>query len=160
VTAPAGHDDVVVRPVTAAEIRPLRQRVLRPNQPESAAVFPGDDDATTTHLGAFRVGRLVGIASLYAEPRRGGPASAAGWRLRGMATAPDARRQGVGRALVEACLRLVADTGGGELWCNARTPAVGFYAGAGFEVASEEFDVPGIGPHVVMRRLVRPSAVQ
>ncbi len=48
----------------------------------------------------------------------------------------------------------VADAGGTELWCNARMAAVGFYRRAGFEVVSEEFDVPGIGAHVVMTRPV------
>ncbi len=150
--------DLVVRRVTAAQIRPLRHAVLRPNHPESSAVFPGDDEPTTAHLGAYRDGHLVGIASLYAEARRGAPQAGGAWRLRGMATAPDVRGQGVGRALVEACVRQVAEWGGGELWCNARTPAVGFYEGAGFEVVSSEFDIPGVGPHVVMRRLVLPSA--
>jgi hypothetical protein len=29
-----------------------------------------------------------------------------------------------------------------------------FYVRAGFEVVSDRFDVPGIGPHVVVRRLL------
>lgn len=146
--------DVVVRPVPAPEVRPLRQAVLRPGQPPDASLYPGDDNPLTVHLGAYLDGRLVGIASVYAELRPGAPAREPAWRLRGMASAADARGQGVGRALLEASVDHVAASGGGELWCNARTPAAGFYAAAGFDVVSEPFDIPGIGPHVVMRRLV------
>ena len=98
---------------------------------------------------------MVGIASLYREP---GPGGAHGWRLRGMATAPEVRGQGFGMALLVACVDHVAAGGGGELWCNARGPAVGFYRRAGFDVVGDEFDIPGIGPHVVMTRTVPPPS--
>lgn len=136
-----------VRPVGAEDVRPLRHSILRPGRPWEETAFPGDADPATVHLAAFDGDRLIGIASLYREPR---PAKADGWRLRGMATAEDARGRGAGRALLAVCVAHVAAQGGGELWCNARTPAVGFYRAAGLAVVSEEFDVPGIGPHVVM----------
>lgn len=90
------------------------------------------------------------MASVYREDRPGGPAG--GWRLRGMATAADVRGTGFGAALLAACIEHVAASGGGELWCNARQVAIGFYRRAGFEVVSDEFDIPRIGPHVVMAR--------
>ena len=92
----------------------------------------------------------MGIASLYRESRPGGPPG--GWRLRGMATDADVRGAGFGAALVAACIEHVAAAAGAELWCNARMAAVGFYERAGFRVVSDEFQVPGIGPHVVMAR--------
>ena len=36
------------------------------------------------------------------------------------------------------------------LWCNARTSAMGFYQNVGFEKIGEEFDIPTVGPHVLM----------
>jgi predicted GNAT family N-acyltransferase len=143
---------VAVRPVSAEETGPLRLQVLRPDQPPEAVVYPGDDAATSRHFGAWLDDRLVGIASLYAEPRAGGPRP--GWRVRGMATEPAQRGRGVGRALLQACVDHVAAQEGGELWANARMVAVEFYARSGFEVVSDAFEIPGIGPHVVMRRLV------
>lgn len=137
-----------VRRVEAADVRPLRLEVLRPEQPAPAAVYPGDDDQTTVHVAAFDGGGIVGIASLYAESRAGGPQPA--WRLRGMATSEQSRGRGVGRALLQFCIDEVVARGGGELWCNARTPAAEFYRRHGFEVVSEEFEIEGIGPHVVM----------
>ena len=144
----------LIRRVSSEEIRPLRHRFLRPGQTYEETLYPGDDRADSVHLGAFDGERLVGIASLYREDRAGGPTG--GWRLRGMATDADVRGAGFGAALLEGCVEHVAASGGAELWCNARQSAVGFYRRAGFDVVSDEFDVPGIGAHVVM---ARPSAV-
>jgi GNAT superfamily N-acetyltransferase len=150
-------DEVDVRPVAASEIRPLRREVLRPGRPAADSIYPGDDEPTTVHLAAFAQDRIVGIASLYRESRPGADPAVPGWRLRGMASAPDTRRRGIGRALLEAVVSHVAAAGGGEVWCNARTPAIGFYARHGFVVLSEPFDIPRIGPHVVMRLWVKGS---
>jgi predicted GNAT family N-acyltransferase len=144
----------LIRRVAAAEVRPLRHLVLRPNRPFSETVYAGDDDPASVHFGAFAGDRLVGIASLYREDRPGGDGSLAGWRLRGMATEPSARGRGHGRDLLAACVEHVAACGGGELWCNARSPVVAFYRAAGFEVLGDEFHIPGIGPHFLMRRVV------
>lgn len=149
--ADGDRDGALIRPVAAEDVRPLRHRILRPEQPLEATVYPGDDLPGSVHLGAFDGDRLVGIASLYHEPRAG---TDDGWRLRGMATEAEARGRGLGAALLTACLEHVAAAGGGELWCNARDAAIGFYRRAGFDVISAEFDIPGIGPHVVMRRAV------
>jgi len=37
-----------------------------------------------------------------------------------------------------------------RFWCNARVPAVPFYAAMGWTVVSDVFDVPTAGPHRVM----------
>ncbi len=135
--------------VTAGQTRPLRHLVLRPTQPAEATEYPGDHAPDTRHFGAFDDGRLIGIASLYREPRACGPAD--GWRLRAMATAVDARGRGAGRALLSACRDHIATAGGGELWCNARVVAREFYTAAGFATLGPQFDIEDIGPHVVMR---------
>jgi ribosomal protein S18 acetylase RimI-like enzyme len=67
-----------------------------------------------------------------------------------MAVEPAVQGQGIGRELVEA-LKARFTERRESLWCNARTTAAGFYVGLGFEVVGVPFDVPGIGPHVVMR---------
>ncbi len=147
----------MIRRIAGADTRPLRLRVLRPNQRLEDTVYPGDDDPSAVHFGAFTGEDLVGTASLYPEARPGTAGRTPAWRLRGMATAPEARGQGHGRALLEACIGHVSGSGGGELWCNARTPAAAFYRAAGFEVVGGEFEIDGIGPHFVMRMDV-PSA--
>ncbi|MDX1419627.1 MAG: GNAT family N-acetyltransferase [Rubricoccaceae bacterium] len=148
----------MVRPITAAETRPLRSSILRPGQPPGALVYPGDDHPQALHAGAFEGARLVGIATVHPEPppaayREDLPAGEA-FRLRGMATLPDVRGGGYGRRLLDACFEHVRAHGGPVLWCNARVVALDFYRRMGLETVGPEFDIPGIGPHYVMWRAV------
>jgi GNAT superfamily N-acetyltransferase len=148
---------IVVRVITSDETWPLRLAVLRPNRPIEAVQYPGDDARTTRHFGAFREGRLLGIASLYlAEmPERPGVSAI---QLRGMATAPEARGLGLGRALVHECIAFTRGNGVQLLWCNARTSAVGFYCKLGLEIVGEEFEIPDVGPHFRMLMRVTVEA--
>ena len=143
--------ELVLRPITAAETRPLRQAVLRPGQPPETTVYPGDEAPGTWHVGAYAGGDLLGIASIYTEAPSGDPDPCA-YRLRGMAVLPHVRGQGYGRALVQACVRHVLAHGGNRLWCNGRVSALGFYQSLGFQPVGEVFELPFSGPHF---RLVR-----
>lgn len=144
---------MTVRSIAASQTWPLRHALLRPNEPMDAAEYPDDTDASTLHVGAYAEGSLVGIASVYREATPGEDDEAA-WRLRGMVTVPAARGQGHGSGLLAACVGHVARLGGRRLWCNARTPASGFYAHHGFARRGDEFEIPPIGPHIVMERPV------
>ena len=152
-TTTPGSERVTVRPITAAETRPMRAEILRPGFPAEDLAFAGDDDERTLHVGAFVGDRLVGITSVYEDARPESPPGTRGeWRLRGVATAADARRMGIGSALAERCLEHVLAHGGTLLWCNARTPAIPFYEAHGFKRVGHEFDPGGVGPHYVMQR--------
>jgi GNAT superfamily N-acetyltransferase len=142
---------VRVEAVAADEVRPLRGSVLRPGQAPDELVYPGDDHADALHAAVREpeTGALVGIATVAPEghPREPRPGD---WRLRGMATAPEVRGRGLGAALLAACLHHPRDRGGERVWCNARVTAEGFYLRAGFVAEGPRFDLPDIGPHVVM----------
>ncbi len=71
-----------------------------------------------------------------------------------MAVVESARRKGVGRALLKACLAHASSNCAEVIWCNARTSAAPFYRSLGFREYGEEFDVPESGPHYVMWREV------
>jgi ribosomal protein S18 acetylase RimI-like enzyme len=143
-----------VREVGAADVVPLRLKVLRPGRPAEEAVFPGDDDQKTWHVAAFDSSNaMVGIASIYLEPRPDGDPRE--WRLRGMAVEEELQGAGIGRLLVDACLEHVRQQDGTTLWCNAREVAIGFYARLGFHTEGAMFDIPTVGPHVVMWREVQ-----
>jgi GNAT superfamily N-acetyltransferase len=73
-----------------------------------------------------------------------------------MATADDRRNEGVGAAVLAAVIEHVGRSGGGLLWCNARTPAVPFYERAGFRTRGERWVDPIVGPHIAMELLVEP----
>jgi GNAT superfamily N-acetyltransferase len=142
----------VIREISAAETYPLRLPILRAGLPPESAVFPNDDAPATVHFGAFRGAELVGIASLYPAPLPEMPQRLPAWQLRGMATLPEVRGAGYGRALVEACLAHARASGAAILWCNARSPAVKFYEKHGLQTLGEEFEIPTAGPHFRMSR--------
>ncbi|NTU81916.1 MAG: GNAT family N-acetyltransferase [Chloroflexales bacterium] len=145
----ANHD---IRPILASETRPLRQAILRPHQRADELVYRGDDDADTLHAGAFHQGLLVGVATVSCNPcpRADFPLP---WQLEGMATTPEVRGLGYGRALIAACLAHIAAHGGATIWCNGRTSAAGFYTTLGFQPVGAEFTTQ-TGPHYVFWRAV------
>jgi GNAT superfamily N-acetyltransferase len=135
-----------VREVPVAETRVLRRSVLRPHQ--SVAAMAADEAEGVIAVAAYRGTSIVSVGLIAPSPERGG------WRVRGMATAPEARGHGAGAAVLDALLSRAVARGAERVWCNARTPARRFYERAGFTVCSAQFDVPPIGPHVVMERVL------
>lgn len=144
----------IIRPITAAEVRPLRQRVLRPHKTLEELVYPGDDHPLALHAGAFQDGTLVGIATVAPESCPVDP-QAVGWRLRGMAILPQVQRQGYGAALIAACAAHIVTNRGELIWCHGRVSALPFYQSLGFASHGEEFLIPVTGPHYLLwKRLV------
>jgi GNAT superfamily N-acetyltransferase len=142
-----------IRRISEEETRPLRLAILRPGQPPSALSYRGDDGPDTLHVGAFRDGVQVGVASVYREPKPGVPDPGT-WRLRGMATVAEVRRQGVGSELLNACIQHARSHGGALMWFNAREGAVKFYEANGFAKVGDRFDLEDLGPHYVMQRAI------
>jgi GNAT superfamily N-acetyltransferase len=139
--------EYVIRRVGAAETRALRREVLRSHQRLDEVGFAGDELPGAAHFGAFSVlGGPEMVATATVHPDEGG------WRLRGMATREGLRGQGLGGALVEACLEHARQSGGGVIWCHARIKAADFYRRQGFEARGEIFELAAIGPHVYMWR--------
>jgi hypothetical protein len=142
---------VVVRRATLADIFALRHAELRPGLPLDAARFDGDDETETQHFAAFRPDdpEPVGCASLMARPWQGEPA----FQLRGMATRAALVRRGIGTALLGGVEWAVcAATPVRILWCHARLAALPFYRRSAWEVVSDVFDIPSVGPHHTMVR--------
>ncbi|HEX4125138.1 MAG TPA: GNAT family N-acetyltransferase [Tepidisphaeraceae bacterium] len=144
---------IAIRRITVERIIDLRHAMLRQGLPREAAVFAGDEADTAIHLSAFAGETVVGCLTLHLNEWQGEPA----WQLRGMACRGDWQKRGVGRRLVEEAERLVlAGVGPRLMWCNARVPAIGFYCKMGWDVVSEEFEIPTAGPHVKMSRRLLP----
>jgi predicted GNAT family N-acyltransferase len=140
---------VVVDEVAAEITYALRGAVLRPDGGD--VVWAGDEDPDTFHLAARTDdGRTVGVVRFSPAPCPWRAEARAPWQLRGMATEPEVRGSGAGRALVTVGLAAVEARGGDLVWCDARVTAAGFYERMGFTVVTEPFDKPGIGPHVGM----------
>ena len=137
--------DFAVREVSALDTRPLRQAVLRPHQ--TLDELAGHESENAFAVGAFDGDELVAVG--FVVPEGDPPGS---WRVRGMATAPEARGRGAGAAVLDALVRQAIERGASRIWASVRTPAQSLYARAGFSVTSDEFELPDIGPHVLMER--------
>ncbi len=138
-----------VRRISHRDTYAIRQIVLRPNGTEEDCHFEGDNEDQTFHLGAFIEGKLVSIASFFFErhPMFDEPYQ---FRLRGMATLDEHRKKGLSSALLKRGFPIIKQNLCHLVWCNARKEAVGFYLNNGFEAIGEEFQIDGIGPHLLM----------
>ena len=140
--------NLLIRPARAGELIDLRHRILRAGLARESAIFPGDDQRTAIHLVATLDDRIVGCVTLHLNEWNGAPA----WQLRGMAIDTPLQRSGLGAALLQAVETAVRPSHVRQLWCNARTPAAGFYEKHGWRIISEPFDIPTAGPHVKMSK--------
>ena len=140
-----------IRFIRTADTYSLRLRVLRPGGVVEDCHWPNDRLEGSFHLGVYLAERIICIGSFYPEKHP----DLKGWkqfRLRGMATDPDSQGQGAGTQLMRFALDHLKGQRVDLVWCNARLVAVPFYRSLGFQIAGEEFDIPGIGPHYMMWR--------
>jgi len=139
-----------LRSLPLAQTRALRRDVLRPYMPVEELASHEPTDAVA--FGAFDGGELVAVGLVGPEGEPGD------WRVRGMATKPEARGRGAGTRVLDALVQHATAHGARRVWCNARTPALSLYRRAGFEATSEEFQTPRIGPHYRMELRTLPRA--
>lgn len=147
---------ITILRISTEETLPLRSRILREGRPFEECRFAQDELPGAFHLGAIHAGRVAGIATY--SPVVLENVAGRGYQLRGMAVDGTARRNGIGRLLLlagEERLSVVGDVH--YVWCNARIAAGAFYLRHGFAYVSEEFDIPGVGPHRRMIKWLRPS---
>jgi ribosomal protein S18 acetylase RimI-like enzyme len=105
-----------------------------------------------THLAVA----LSGAGDLLGSARLLPAAGDSSRQVRQVAVSPDARRTGVGRALMLALEARAAEEGATETWLNSRNSAYGFYESLGYTLEGEEFvsEVTGI-PHRAARKQLR-----
>ena len=127
----------------------LRHQILRPNQTLEDCKYPLDFESSTFHLGAFVEGLLVSVASFYKE-KQSDIEGLDHFRLRGMATLVSHRTQRAGSNLIHFAEDYLRRKGASHWWCNARTTVQEYYQRFGMMPLGEEFDIPPIGPHIVM----------
>jgi GNAT superfamily N-acetyltransferase len=139
----------VVVPVTLEQTRPLRREVLRPHQ-SLEEVAAGEPEGAFA-VGAFAEGELVAVGFVVPDGQPGD------WRIRGMATVAAMRGRGAGGAVLAALIAHASAAGALRIWCYGRSPARSLYERAGMRAASEEFDLPQIGPHFVMELALREA---
>lgn len=164
-TAPTDPAQITIRLVDLDDTFALRKAVLRPwlTLAESRATYAGEGEHF--HVGALIDGRIVSTAAFTADAHPDyaetfGPVQ---WRLRGMASDPALRGQGLGGqvlvfGIAELARRLAArGQASAALWCSGRTAAQSFYERHGFRPIGDLYETPGTGPHYVFWRRVEAA---
>lgn len=131
---------------------PLRKEILRKGMTLSHKM-PGDEDKESLHIGLFFHEELACIGSFMKNKKE--EFSGLQYQLRGMATSEKVQGMGFGKLLMKEAERMLYKDGVEVIWCNARTRATGFYVKLGYKIVGEEFEVPEVGPHVVMFKRIR-----
>jgi predicted GNAT family N-acyltransferase len=140
--------------ITVEELLPLRNAVLREGKlTNEQCRYATDDLPGAFHLGYHIEGQLVCIASFHPQNYDG--FSGTGYQLRSMATAEGFRGRGIGNQVLNFGIVYLRGQKVNYLWCNARKKALPFYLNMGFEVISDEFELPNIGPHYVLYVKIR-----
>jgi GNAT superfamily N-acetyltransferase len=141
-----------IQPIRAEQARQLRRTILRPNLPIETIFYSGDDAGDTLHAGAFVDDELVGISTILQEAPAGKNDIGA-WRLRGVAVDARQRGQGIGLALIEACIAHAESHGASYVWASGRTSALPVYTALGFSSQGDEY-VTDTGPHCLLKRSI------
>jgi len=135
--------------ITVNELLPLRNTLLREGKlTNEQCRFTTDSLLGAFHLGYHINNELVCIASFH--PQNYGDFDGTGYQLRGMATVEEFRGRGIGNQVLNFGIVYLRGQKANYLWCNARKKALPFYLNMGFEIISDEFEQPGIGPHYVL----------
>lgn len=133
------HSEPIIRLVGAADVRAVRQEVLRVGMPEATVDFDGDEESTTFHLAALdNDGSILAVSTWMSRPFTDEP-SRPSIQLRGMATVARLQGVGLGSRLLDAGFSRARDLATEVIWANARDAALGFYQRQGFQVVGEGF---------------------
>jgi GNAT superfamily N-acetyltransferase len=138
-----------INKIEAKATFPVRHPVLRAGKPLSSCYFEGDEDVSTLHFGVFEYATLLGVASFFAKKCTQFYQENQ-FQLRGMAILEKHQNKGLGRILLQNCESHFQEHGAKLIWFNARESAIGFYESLGYTTYGELFDIPDVGPHVIM----------
>ena len=145
--------EVEIININAEKIRPLRHAELRQGKDFSTTSYLRDNDHATFHLASIVNHQVITCATFYPETTDKKPSKNA-YRLRGMATHSNFRRQGCAAELMNRSFKILKQKECDLLWCNARLVAVDFYKSLGFKTIGDLFDIKEIGPHYYMYKKI------
>jgi ribosomal protein S18 acetylase RimI-like enzyme len=151
------------------EIQQLRNEVLWPHKTFENCILETDRLSTTFHFGVQIDGLAVATVTFQKEntdklkqdSSKGSSKDVSQdalqekqYRLRAMAVREGYRGQGFGDAIVEAGLNHLFGLGVEVVWCDARVAALNFYRRLQFEELEEEYEIPIIGLHRFMWKVL------
>ncbi len=116
-----------IKNIQASETWELRHRVMAPNRPCDSIKLPKDENGL--HFGLFQDDKLISVISLFINNETA--------QFRKFATEISEQNKGYGSILLNHIIEESIKNKVKNLWCNARTTALGFYEKFGFEAVSE-----------------------
>ena len=144
---------IQISEISALETFSVRLPVLRPGKPVESCHFEGDDLETTKHFGLFDNEILAGIISVFKQNHTAF-ANDNQFQIRGMAVLENFRKRGFGEQLVRHVENYVKEQNGDLIWFNAREVAVKFYSNLDYQIVSGAFDIPDVGIHYMMYKIL------
>lgn len=147
------------------DIQQLRNEVLWPHKTFENCILETDRLSSTFHFGVQLNGIIVACVTLQQEGTdklkqdsskdvSQGALQEKQYRLRAMAVREGYRGQGFGDAIVDAGLNYLSSLGVEVVWCDARVAALNFYRRLQFEELEEEYEIPIIGLHRFMWKVL------
>ncbi len=107
----------------------VRQLSMYPDEEITTMELPEDFDGI--HFGLYAEHELTAVVSLFINESTA--------QFRKMAVLPQEQGKGFGMKLLQYIIDYCKDQGIKELWCNARTSAIGFYNKAGFVTQGDDY---------------------
>jgi len=122
--------NAVVEQIFPALTWRIRQLAMYPEKEITDMELPEDWDGM--HFGLYHQYELTGVVSLFIDGTTA--------QFRKMAVLPDDQGKGFGLQLLQYLVDYCKSQGIKNLWCNARTSAIGFYKKIGFEIVGEPYE--------------------
>ncbi|GAC1410804.1 MAG: hypothetical protein NVSMB57_04890 [Actinomycetota bacterium] len=132
---------IEIREVAVERTHAIRRETLRDGLPDQPVTHPDDERSDAFHLMALVGDVDAGVVSCApgAVPQGAIHAGADAWRLYQMGVTAQARRSGIGRALIQGVVDRVRSRGGEILWAMARDSALDFYSACGFVISGDGY---------------------
>ncbi|MFM1771462.1 MAG: hypothetical protein RLZZ71_604 [Bacteroidota bacterium] len=143
----------LARRLQPEDIQQLRNEVLWPHKTFENCILETDRLSTTFHFGVQIDGLSVATVTLQQETSSK-LSQEKQYRLRAMAVREGYRGQGFGDAIVEEGVKYLSSLGIQVVWCDARVAALNFYRRLQFEELEEEYEIPIIGLHRFMWKVL------
>ncbi len=115
--------------LSAQDVWPIRQTVLRPTDPLDFIKVDGDE--TAPHFGVVLNGQVISVISLFPDRT--------GIQFRKFATLPNHQGHGHGSDLFDHMIGFCRAGGHTRVWCNARLAASAFYQRKGMKPTGDTF---------------------
>lgn len=123
-----------IQQVGLDDVWAMRQSVMYPH--ESLSFVQLEDDERGVHWGLYLDGELVSVISVFEKQ--------GSVQFRKFATKTYMQGKGYGTALLQYVMDQAAGTGKKNIWCNARTPAIGIYEKFGMKAVGNTWQKYGI----------------